>query len=511
MKKLPGLFTLLLLTTLFQGVLAQNKDTALVSVTDFRLDPGTFSWRESNTYYDMTSWDSAPYTEGNLKQKSGGNWLFRMNYRLLLPVGYSSTYKQGYPIIIMLHGAGERGNCWDSDCYCSGCSPNSTPIPGTIPEFLNNDHVLLHGGQEYLKAVNLAGSKKPNDATLNARAFPGFILFPQMENTWGNPEQSNSPVSYAMRILRLVMKEYNVDPDRVYLQGLSLGGQAVYKAMNMCGWLFASATSMSGLNYATQLKYDNVATIPLWVFQGGLDTNPAPSQSETLLNEFCQHGGSARYTFYPDLPHNTWGTAYKEPDFFSWILSKRKNDIHVYYDSTSDSPYKCSYGSSGVKLGLAPGFFAYQWERDGKIIAGANTNQYIARLPGTYRARFSRVSSNPTTEAEWNTWSKPVIIPGDSVVTGPETPPNDAFATEIYPNPASSGDLQLRVVTQDQDPVEINIIDPLSKSVFNATFDPGALQDGIRLPLRSTLANGMYMVVIQQHQRITRQKVLIRN
>src|SRR5688572_29274783 len=96
-----------------------------ISSTDYYylLENRTFSFRESspgvrtNTYLDMTSWDSNPYQQGNLRRKTGTVDKFIMNYRLLLPSGYSSTYTPGYPLIVHLHGAVERANCYYTNCY----------------------------------------------------------------------------------------------------------------------------------------------------------------------------------------------------------------------------------------------------------------------------------------------------------------------------------------------------------------------------------------------------------
>src|SRR5690606_24569138 len=75
------------------------------------------SGAKTNTYRDMTSWDSSPYREGNLREMNGSNNVFVMNYRLLFPQGYQAGYAGGYPLIVMMHGAGERANCWDNSCY----------------------------------------------------------------------------------------------------------------------------------------------------------------------------------------------------------------------------------------------------------------------------------------------------------------------------------------------------------------------------------------------------------
>ncbi|HEY9489413.1 MAG TPA: hypothetical protein VIQ51_13805, partial [Chryseosolibacter sp.] len=192
----------------------------------------TFSYRESapgvktNTYTSMTNWNTSAYSQGNLREKNGNADYFIMNYRLLKPQNYNASHSPGYPIIIMLHGAGEAANCWiDERCYWA--TANYNPVanipPAPTDEFhslLNNDRNLLHGGAQHLTAVNLAGSKLPDDPSLQRRAFPGFVLFPQSMNGWGPRHM----VEDAIRILRLIIKQYNVDPNRVFIHGLSNGG-----------------------------------------------------------------------------------------------------------------------------------------------------------------------------------------------------------------------------------------------------------------------------------------------
>jgi hypothetical protein len=373
----------------------------------------TFSFRESapgvktNTFKDMTSWNSSSYTEGNLREKNGNADAFILNYRLLFPVSYKPTYSPGYPIIIMMHGAGERGNCWDAKCYHDDRSwspaSNNPPAP-TDPnsELLNNDHNLMNGGAVHLDARNLAGSKLPNDPTLATRAFPGFVLFPQNLNGW-----TVSTVQDAIRLVRLVVKKYNIDEDRIYIHGLSNGGSATYEALKRAPWLFSAALPMSAVSEASlisQGQVPNIAHIPLWVFQGGKDTGPSPGRTHGYVKAFRDAGAEVRYTEYPNLGHGTWNTAYKEPDFFLWMLNKNKANIHTFSGGTAI----CLTNGQGVRMELAKGFYKYQWQRNGVTISGATGATYVANTTGTYRARFSRVP-NPT-EAQWNQWSDNVTV-----------------------------------------------------------------------------------------------------
>jgi predicted peptidase len=374
----------------------------------------TVSYRESSsgvrteTYLDLTSWNSDEYKQGNLWEKNGSNDNFIMNYRLLLPQNYNERYSPGYPMIIVLHGLGERGNCWDDICYHANRDWNyntNTPAAPTTSNnlLLNNDLHLMNGGAVHLDARNLAGSKLPNDASLAARAFPGFVLFPQNLNGW-----NASSVQDAIRIIRLLTKKYNIDENKIIIHGLSNGGGGTFEAIKRAPWLFSAALMMSPISDAfvmSQGLAPNIAQIPMWIFQGGKDTGPLPSQTERTIKGLREAGADVRYTLYPNLGHGTWNTAYKEPDFFSWMLARNKAEIHTFAGNTAI----CLTSSDGVKLELAEGFYNYQWQKDGALINSADDDaSYLATTPGIYRARFSRVPD--PAENEWTPWSSGVTV-----------------------------------------------------------------------------------------------------
>lgn len=371
----------------------------------------TFSFRESapgvrtNTFRDMTQWDSSPYKEGNLREKSAEADHFVMNYRLLVPEGYNPDFADGYPLVLILHGFGERGNCEDGLCYHADktWSPvTNSPPASTDPNFelLNNDHNLLHGGNKHLGAMKKANGKLPGDATLDPKSFPGFVLFPQNLNGWDVHASQD-----AIRIVRLLLKKYNINEDRVYVEGISNGGHGMYEVLKRAPWLFAAGIGMSAVDDGfinAQGVADRIAHIPLWLFQGGQDRNPYPSKTMRYIQQFRAAGADIRYTLYPELGHGTWNKAFNEPDFFSWMLGQNKANIHSF----EGTGFICS--SEGTRLELPAGFPAYQWQLNGQTISGANSAVYYAKTAGTYKARFSRVS-NPT-EAQWNQWSDPLAL-----------------------------------------------------------------------------------------------------
>jgi len=390
------------LITLQPGTYSNRTTDALNNGSDS--NPANKTW----TFYDYTSgWDSKYYNGNTSKPGYTEGWLraqwnesdiggFKMNYRLLFPVGYNPLETYKYPLIIMMHGLGESG---------TGTA--------TSNDYLNNDKQLIHGGQPHLNAVYLANGKRAEDPTLPSKSFPGFVLFAQQAaSQWYYQSQTDM----ATTILKMVIATYNVDPNRIYIHGLSNGGQAVWYMVRTNPELYAAALPMSGTITAADpiftSEVNKSVPIPFWMFQGGLDTSPSPNQTNQMVSQLRTAGAGVRYTIYPNIGHGVWGTAYAEPDFFSWMLTHNKSDITVLYQN----PTICPTTGAGAKLALGTGFLAYQWEKDGVVISGANTSTYTASVSGSYRARFSRISATPA-EGEWNQWSNPVVVTESTPVT----------------------------------------------------------------------------------------------
>lgn len=368
----------------------------------------TFSFRANNgeptnTYLKMTAWDSSPYGEGHLKEKTDTTERFIMNYRMLRPVTYDRFFREGYPLVIVMHGLHERGNCAGEDCYHADenyapeenipAAPNSADHP-----LLNNDYSLVHGGKNYLAAQQSAGAMSPDNPDLPADAFPGFVLFPQNFNGWDQAASEN-----VIRLVRLMCQKYNIDENRIYLNGISHGGHGAYEVLKRAPWMFAAAVLFSAADDAALIHQGMtpvIAGVPLWIFQGALDTHPTQDNTEKYVKAFRESGASVRYTLYSNLGHGTWNKAMAEPDFFTWMLSKRRTDIHVFGGQLSI----CPTADSGTLLSLPAGFDNYEWEYDGQAVGGANMHTLWADRPGIYRGRFG--SAGPSSsDDQWNPWS----------------------------------------------------------------------------------------------------------
>jgi predicted peptidase len=199
-----------------------------------------------------------------------------INYLMFLPKEYSKM-GPGSPMIIFLHGSGERGN--------------------------NLEKVKAWGPPAIVE-------KNPD--------FPFIVLSPQCpENEWWNP--------YLLKgMIDDVLANYNVDKSRVYLTGLSMGGFGTWElAMAYPEYFAAIAPICGGGNpfLAFQLK-----NTPVWVFHGMKDDAVPEQESAKMVDALKKIGADVTYTVLPEGGHvDAWVYAYGEAGLFDWFLKHKKN------------------------------------------------------------------------------------------------------------------------------------------------------------------------------------------
>jgi predicted esterase len=222
-------------------------------------------------------------------------------YRIMWP-GNFRPEKQ-YPVLLFLHGAGERGR--------------------------DNSAQLTHGG-----AWLASGDVR--------REFPAVVIFPQCasDNWWAKMERDQSPdgiLSFAfnpdgeptvpMRLLTELMDEVNgqpwADKQRFYLGGLSMGGMGTFELLHRRPEMFAAAFPICGGGNpgATEGFAKNT---PLWVFHGDSDPIVSPDLSTAMVDALRAHGAEPRYTLYEGVGHNAWDHAFLEKDLLPWLFSFSK-------------------------------------------------------------------------------------------------------------------------------------------------------------------------------------------
>lgn len=227
-------------------------------------------------------------------QDADGNTL---KYRILEPASVSSDQK--VPLVLFLHGAGERGD--------------------------DNIRQLIHG------AADFADSDR-------RKAFPAYVVFPQcpsesqwVELPWSEAtgkgtfkNKPSEPMRLTLELVGSLVKEHNIDTNRIYVTGLSMGGYGTWFAAAFKNDLFAAAAPVCGggdPEWAN--KYSG---IPIWAFHGGKDSVVPPSRSREMIVALIEagHHPEIRYTEYPNANHNSWSATYSRDDFYTWLFRQRR-------------------------------------------------------------------------------------------------------------------------------------------------------------------------------------------
>ncbi|MGB5930687.1 MAG: GDSL-type esterase/lipase family protein, partial [Cyclobacteriaceae bacterium] len=393
----------------------------------YEVNEGTVSYRVSDseigtdlvvgTYFgapegEMTNYNSSEYQDYYLRRSGGQltfNWL--MNGRLLFPQNYDPTKE--YPMVVMLHGAGESGVSW----------PGRREYATDNPRYLNNDHNLYHGGRQHLNA------NKRNPSQSNS--FDGFVFFPQNRNGWGGFNND----AHAITFIEELINKFAIDRLRIYVHGLSDGGQGVWRVIQRRPDLFAAVLPMSGevISSYSQQDYLNTLHIPIWQFQGGTDPDPREATTRQRLEPYYKLGGTPNLKVYPELGHGVWNTAYNESDFFPFMKRHSKLSIHPFYGKTQF----CEADNWSTTIGISPGFDEYQWSRNNQTIASSNVNNLSIDQYGDYRVRI-RI------DGAWTEWSDPLPI-----TIKPLTEHADVVASGTTVLPGLDGSTSVTLSTAD--------------------------------------------------------------
>jgi predicted peptidase len=216
-----------------------------------------------------------------------------MPYRLLLP--RRMDREQAYPIVLFLHGAGERGD------------DNEAPLR----------HGVLHLATEEAR-----------------RRFPCFVVVPQcppeerwVEVPWDapaheQPAQPAAPLRLALTLISDLQLELPVDTGRIYVAGVSMGGFGAWDAVTRHPRLFAACVPVCG--GADLERARAVVELGIWAFHGALDTVVPPGRSRDMIAAIREAGGHPRYTEFPDLGHECYEQAFGDPALLPWLFSQRR-------------------------------------------------------------------------------------------------------------------------------------------------------------------------------------------
>lgn len=209
-----------------------------------------------------------------MQQQMIGNRTY--NYLLFLPKGYET--KEKWPLIVFLHGAGERGN-----------------------------------NLEYLKrnGVSLVVEEQTN--------FPFIVISPQC------PHQQYWAVPLLIRLLDEASANFKIDLERIYLTGLSMGGYGTWHLAAAKPDLFAAIAPICGGGDAEAAFY--FKNLPVWAFHGAKDNIVALSESEKMVQAVKKFGGNVKFTVYPEAGHDSWTETYNNPALYEWFLQHQRASL----------------------------------------------------------------------------------------------------------------------------------------------------------------------------------------
>ncbi len=207
---------------------------------------------------------------------------FQKEYQFLryLPADFGADRDRHWPLLLFLHGAGERG--------------------------ADIAKVKMHGPPKLIEA---------------GRDFPFVIISPQCpEGEWWNI------VALAGLIERLCA-ELPIDQERIYLSGLSMGGFATWAMAIQHPDRYAAILPVCGGGDPHRARV--LRDVPVWAFHGDADRVVVIERSREMVEAIKAAGGSPRFTVYEGVGHDAWSATYENPAVYEWLLSHRLGDRHT--------------------------------------------------------------------------------------------------------------------------------------------------------------------------------------
>jgi predicted peptidase len=197
-----------------------------------------------------------------------------LKYLLFLPADYEKAEKP-FPLILFLHGAGERGD--------------------------DLSKVKKHG---------------PPKIVETKKDFPFIVVSPQapLRGGWQNKS--------LLALLDEIEGKYKVDKDRVYLTGLSMGGYGTWRLAAAAPERFAAIVPICG--GGDPKSAEKLKGLPIWVFHGAKDNAVPLKRSEDMVKALKDAGHEVKFTIYPNAGHDSWTETYNNPELYKWLLSHKR-------------------------------------------------------------------------------------------------------------------------------------------------------------------------------------------
>lgn len=198
---------------------------------------------------------------------------YEVDYLISLPKDYDQQEK--WPLMLFLHGAGERGS--------------------------QLDKVKTHGPPKLIAA---------------GREFPMIVVSPQCpDDQWWNAD-------LLLALLDSIEKSHKVDKERIYITGLSMGGFGTWSLAARAPERFAALVPICG--GGEPYWAERFAHVPTWVFHGAKDAAVPLIRSEAMVEALRKKKGNPKFTVYAEAGHDSWTETYDNPELYEWLLAQRR-------------------------------------------------------------------------------------------------------------------------------------------------------------------------------------------
>jgi predicted esterase len=214
---------------------------------------------------------------------------YGQGYLLYLPDGYEANPKQTWPLIFFLHGSGDRGD-------------NIFLLAKASPFMMIREKVHL----------------------------PFIIVAPQLNTS---KDYASFPDDYMDGVLQEVQADYRVDQKRIYVTGLSMGGEATYRFALLHPDTFAAIAPLAAFNpkYLPEsgikpfaLPMERIKNIPVWAIHGADDMNVPLAAAQNTVDDLKKGGGNVQFTILENHDHDVWTDTYADPKFYNWLLQHQR-------------------------------------------------------------------------------------------------------------------------------------------------------------------------------------------
>jgi predicted peptidase len=276
--------------------------------TNTQAEGGTVQLRNllfSDTAHATSVLQPLPAYDGYMTYLYTDQYGHQMTYYIYAPGNQVPGKK--YPVVLLLHGSGEKAD------------PQASP--------LQNQATLLQ--QFYANTWS---------STAVQSQYPGYIVIPQIEapDRWvsvpGNTgsyqmaEKPSDSLLLVKEIMDTVQQQHsNIDANRIYLTGLSMGAYGAWEAGERWPNYFAADAPLAGAGDPSHAS--TLLTMSVWAFYGAKDTTVPTTGTKDMIQAISADGGSPKLTVYPDLAHGIWDRTYsmsEDPTFFAWLFSQSK-------------------------------------------------------------------------------------------------------------------------------------------------------------------------------------------